>query len=89
VLTTRPPKPLSRRLSACHQDVPLCIYSNWYMACVYIDWLLAISEWGSKDLQVIDWNVTESKQCILLVPVIQIIPLHYTTRVVIAFLSVA
>jgi hypothetical protein len=23
-----------------------CIYSNWYMSCVYVDWLLAGSEWN-------------------------------------------
>ena len=24
-----------------HQELLLCVYSNWYMSCVYIDWLLA------------------------------------------------
>jgi len=31
------------RLTAHHQEVLLCIYSNWYMSCVYVDWLLARS----------------------------------------------
>jgi len=26
---------------AHHQEVLLCIYSNWYVSCVYVDWLLA------------------------------------------------
>jgi hypothetical protein len=29
------------RLTAHHQEVLLCIYSNWYMSCIYVDWLLA------------------------------------------------
>jgi len=24
----------------------LCIYSNWYVSCVYVDWLLAGSGWN-------------------------------------------
>jgi hypothetical protein len=32
---------VSSRLTAYHQEVILCIYSNWYMWCVYVDWLLA------------------------------------------------
>jgi len=35
------------RLAAHHQEVLFCIYSNWYMLCVYVDWLLARSEWNS------------------------------------------
>jgi hypothetical protein len=32
-------KPLhvSSRLTAHHQEVLLCIYSNWYMSCAYVD----------------------------------------------------
>jgi len=26
---------------AHHQEVLLCIYGNWYVSCVYVDWLLA------------------------------------------------
>ena len=29
------------RLTAHHQEILLCIYNNWYMSCVYVDWLLA------------------------------------------------
>jgi hypothetical protein len=31
------------RLTAHHQEVLFCIYSNWYMSCVYVGWLLAES----------------------------------------------
>jgi hypothetical protein len=30
----------SKRLTANHRVVLLCICSNWYMSCVYVDWLL-------------------------------------------------
>jgi hypothetical protein len=29
------------QVAAHHQDVLVCIYSNWYMSCVYVGWLLA------------------------------------------------
>ena len=32
------------RLTAHHQEVLLCIYSNWYMSCVYVEWLLVGSD---------------------------------------------
>jgi len=31
---------VSIRLTAHHQEVLLCIYSNWYVLCVYVAWLL-------------------------------------------------
>jgi len=34
---------VSSRFTARHQQVQLCIYSNWYMSCVYVGWLLARS----------------------------------------------
>ena len=36
---------VSSRLTAHHEEVLLCIYGNWYMSCVYVDWLLAGSGW--------------------------------------------
>ena len=32
---------VSSRLTAHHQEVLPCIYSSWYMSCVYVRWLLA------------------------------------------------
>jgi len=32
---------ISNRLTAHHQEVLLCIYSYWYMSCIYVVWLLA------------------------------------------------
>jgi len=32
-----------------HHDVLLCVYSNWYMSCIYDDWLLAGKEWIYSD----------------------------------------
>ena len=32
---------VSSRLTAHHQELLLCMYSNWYMSCIYVDWLLA------------------------------------------------
>jgi len=29
-----------------HQEVLFCMYRNWYMSCVYVDWLLAGSGWN-------------------------------------------
>jgi len=37
------PLHVSSRLTAHHQEVLLRIHSNWCMACVYVDWLLAQS----------------------------------------------
>jgi hypothetical protein len=36
-------KPLhaSSRFTAHHQEILHCIYSSWYISCVYVDWLLA------------------------------------------------
>jgi len=31
---------VSSRLTAYHLEVLLCVYSSWYMSCVYVDWLL-------------------------------------------------
>jgi len=46
--TLRLPLHVSSRLTAHHQEVLLCIYSIWCMSCVYVDWLLAGSEWSSS-----------------------------------------
>jgi hypothetical protein len=42
-------KPLhvSSSLTAHHQEVLHCIYSNCYMSGIYVDWLLEGSEWNS------------------------------------------
>jgi len=40
------PLHVSSRLTANHQEVLLCIYSSWYMSCLYIDWLLVGSGWN-------------------------------------------
>ena len=37
------PLRVSSRLTAHHQEVLLYIYSNCYMSCIYVDWLLASS----------------------------------------------
>jgi hypothetical protein len=37
------PLHVSKRLAAHHQEVLLCIYSNRFMSCVYVDWLLVRS----------------------------------------------
>jgi hypothetical protein len=42
------PLNVSSRLTAHHQEVLLCIYSNWYTSRVYVNWLLAGSEWNSQ-----------------------------------------
>ena len=34
------------RFTAHHQEVLFCIYSTWYVSCVYVGWLLAGSGWN-------------------------------------------
>jgi hypothetical protein len=38
------PLHVASRLIAHHQEVLLCMYSNWCMSCVYVDWMLAGSD---------------------------------------------
>jgi len=76
-------KPLyvSNRLTAHHQEVQLCIYSNWYsLALCWLCQLLYIQSWSSwwwaanllETYRGLLWKYVNRNQCILLVHIIRI-----------------